>query len=90
MRARPVGGARPDPSAGHETPRSLSSSRSHTSLSVGNAGTACHRVSIGTLPTIAMVAECSSSPTPGPTKVAPISSRRSASMTSCAVPLSAG
>ena len=38
-----------------------SSSRSQTSLIVGYAGTACQRRSSGTSPTIAIVAECSSS-----------------------------
>jgi hypothetical protein len=57
-------------------PRSVSSSRSHTSLRVGKAGTACQSVSSGTSPTIAMVAACSSSPAPGPTNVAPTITRR--------------
>ena len=43
-----------------------SSQRSHTSLSVGYDGTACQSRSIGTSPTIATVAECSSSATSGP------------------------
>ena len=49
----------------------LEQSRSQTSLTVGNDGTACQSVSSGTSPAIATVAECSSSCTPGPVNVAP-------------------
>ena len=51
--------------AGRRTPVGLEQ-RSHTSLIVGYAGTACHSRSIGTSPTTAIVAACSSSPTSGP------------------------
>src|SRR5205823_14938962 len=53
-----------------------SSSRSHTSLTVGNEGTACHSRSRGTSATMAMVAECNSSWTSGPVKVAPTTTLR--------------
>jgi hypothetical protein len=66
------------------TPRSASSRRSQTSLTAGNAGTARQSVAIGTCPTMAMVAAWSISPTCGPTNVAPTTSRRSWSRTSCA------
>lgn len=59
---------------------------SHTSLTVGKAGTACQRSSSGTRPATATVAECSSSCTPGPVNVAPTTTRRSASTTSWLVP----
>ena len=60
--------------------------RSHTSLIVGYDGTACHRRSTGTSPTIAIVAACSSSATSGPTNVAPTSTPRSVSITARAAP----
>ena len=61
--------------------------RSHTSLTVGNEGTACHRVSRVTTPTMAMVAACTISWTSGPVKVAPTMTRRAWSTTIWEVPV---
>ncbi len=60
---------------------SASSRRSHASLTVGKAGTACQSRSTGTSPTIAIVAACSSSATSWPTKVAPMTVPACASTT---------
>src|ERR1019366_2773585 len=64
-----------------------SSRRSHTSLTVGNDGTACQSVSTGTRPAIATVAECSNSCVAGPVNVAPTITRRDSSTRICDVPL---
>src|SRR5205814_861565 len=95
-RARPEGGRKPSPSQrftpypanAPQLPYSpyASMRRSHTSLMVGNAGTACHSLSIGTWPAMAMVAEWSSSWTPGPVKVAPTTTLMASSTTSWLVP----
>lgn len=68
-------------------PRYVSSSRSHTSLIVGYDGTTCHSRSTGISPATAIVAEWSSSPMPGPTKVTPSRTSRSRSTTMRARPL---
>ena len=59
-----------------------SRSRNHSSDMVGKAGTACHRRSRVTSPTIEIVAACTSSPISGPTKVAPTTTERAWSITS--------
>ena len=79
--ATPIRGVRFDPGSANLGPtvatrqpvesRYASRSFSHTSLIVGKHGTACHSRSTGTWPATAMVAECSSSETPGPTNVTP-------------------
>ena len=52
-------GPPPRAAAQAESRPRVSSRRSHTSLTVGYDGTACHRRFTGTSPTIAIVAECS-------------------------------
>jgi len=59
---------------------------SHSSLRAGNGAIACTSRSIGTSPTMAIVAACRKSATSGPTNVAPTSSSRSVSTTNRVVP----